>query len=175
MSIFDSSEWRVASRKLISKAAIWPDVYLLSILDTLGDFRGNPVGCASLRLAILLLLREEHWETEVSNFDGASFVTKDIVGFDITMEDISRVHRMQAQGSLIEYIPAEIFWVVLVLFEDYRCQGAVLNVFQENPNALFIVIKVSALDHLITSQKCNQTGFVDNKLSILFSETFDLL
>ena len=175
MSIFDSSEWRVACRELISEATIWPDVYLLSILDTLGDFRGNPVGCASLRLTILLLLREEHWETEVSNFDGAFFVTKDIVGFDITMEDISRVHRMQAQGSLIEYIPAEIFWVVLVLFKDYLCQGSVLDVLQENPNALFIVIKVSALDHFITSQKCNQTGFVDNKLSILFSETFDLL
>ena len=175
MSIFDSSERRVACRELISEAAIWPDVYLLSILDTLGDFGGNPVGCTTLRLAILLLLREEHWETKVSNFDGASFVTKDIVGFDITMEDISWVHRMQAQGSLIEYIPAEVFWVVLMLFKDYLCQRSVLDVLQENPNALFIVIKVSALDHLITSQKCDQTGFVNNKLSILFSETFDLL
>ena len=174
MSIFDSGEWRVACRELICEATIWPDVHLLSILDTLGDFGWNPVCCTTLRLAIFLLLREEHWETEVGNFDGASFVTEDIVWFDITMEDISWVHRMQAQGSLIEYIPAEIFWVVLMLFEDYRCQGAVLDVFQENPNALFIVIKVSALYHLITSQKCNQAGFVDNKLSILFSEAFDL-
>ena len=64
---------------------------------------------------------------------------------------------------------------MLMLFEDYLCQGAILDVLQEDPNTLFVIVEICALDHLITTQKRNQTCFIDNKLSILLSETFNLL
>ena len=60
-------------------------------------------------------------------------------------------------------------------FENYRCQGAIFDVLQENPDSLLIVVEICALDHFIASQKGNQTGLIDNELPILLSETFDLL
>ena len=61
----------LALRQFKCEAPERPDVHLGRIGVALGDFRRNPTWCSLLCLSILLLLREEDTEAQVSNLDVA--------------------------------------------------------------------------------------------------------
>ena len=61
----------LALRQFKCEAPERPDVHLGRISVALGDFRRNPTWCSLLCLSILLLLREEDTEAQVSNLDVA--------------------------------------------------------------------------------------------------------
>ena len=64
-----------ALRQFKCEAPERPDVNLGRIGAALGDFRRNPTWCSLLCLSILLLLREEDTEAQVSDLDVAVWAT----------------------------------------------------------------------------------------------------
>lgn len=67
---FQSAMGRLASCELVSKASKGPDIDLLGVSLTLDNLWRDPVWCADLaRLSLLLFLREESTQTQISNLD----------------------------------------------------------------------------------------------------------
>ena len=86
--VFRNVGW-LAHGKLNRKDAERPDINLVIVLTaTFNKFRGHPADRANFALATLLLLGEDDCVSEISKFDLTVGFDKDIVGFNVTVDDV---------------------------------------------------------------------------------------
>ena len=146
-------ERRITLSQLKGEATVRPYVNFGRVGVALGDFGRNPTRCALLSLAILLLLGKEHAETHICNFDIAVGSTKDIVRFDIPVQNVFRMHGLKAQCYLIETELAEIFRKVASSINDDICEIASFHQLDENPKTILEVIDLFTFDELVTVEE----------------------
>ena len=94
-------ERRVALGQLECEAPESPDVHLRRISVSLGYLRRDPARRTFLRLSILLLLSQEHTEAQICNLDIAVWANQDVVRFNISVNNVLRMHGLQAQSHLV--------------------------------------------------------------------------
>lgn len=81
-----------------------PDINLWSVLLLLDDFGSHPVRRTDHGCALGFGFSEFGTEAEVGDFDVAARVKKDVVGFDVTMDDVLLVQVVQAAAGLIKLV-----------------------------------------------------------------------
>ena len=160
--------------QLICEAAERPNVDLFGVLDALRDLWADPVGRASLRLAVLFLLGEEDGEAEVGNLDAAVHAGEHVVALDIAVQHIPIMHLLNALRSLIESVFAELLAVFPVLVSDDPRQGPVVHILQENPSRIVVLVQFDTLNDLIAIQIRNQTCLINQHLSLVLGDRFDI-
>jgi len=93
-----------------------PDVDLRAVLLLFDHFRSHPVWSTNHGCTLGLRLGELRAETEIGNFDISPGIKKNVIGFDITMDDILCVQVLKSLAGL-ETDRGDLFlsdvWVVV--------------------------------------------------------------
>ena len=85
VSTADVCERRHTSRKLVREATECPHIYLLRVLDALGNLGADPIRSATFGLSVLFLLRQEDGEAKICKLDIAIHVRQNVVTLDVPM------------------------------------------------------------------------------------------
>ena len=103
---------RLALRQLYREDAERPDVDLVRVAaSALDQLRRHPANGADFTLAALLLLRQHHGVAKVRQLDLAVGLAKDVVGLDISVNDIVLVQVDQALAGGPQAISAKVLRV----------------------------------------------------------------
>ena len=94
-------ERRIALGQFECEAPVRPDVHLRRISVSLGYLRRDPARCTFLRMSVLLLLSQEDTEAQIGNLDIAVWTNQDVIRFNISMNNVLRMHGLQAQRHLV--------------------------------------------------------------------------
>ena len=149
-SLCNFCKGRAASRQLVSQAAKGPNIDFLRVADTLCNLWADPVWCTKLCLPILLLLRQETTEAEVSDFDSAEAIAQDVIRLDVPMENISPVHTIESNRNFVEDVLTEGFRVYGVSCKNDISERSFRHIVKEYPNAIVVLKEINALDDLFT-------------------------
>ena len=80
---------RIAIRKFECEYPIAPNVdFCIVAAITLDEFRGHPADRANFTLTTLLLLGEDNCVSKVGKFDLTVSFDEDVVGFNVTVNDV---------------------------------------------------------------------------------------
>lgn len=92
------------------------------------------------------------------------FVDENVVTFDITVDNVTRVQVLQAKQPLPQNVLADILRVRGVQFGDQRRQGVVHDLNEDPQTALELVLLVDAQDEVIFAAHVHQGHLIDHQL-----------
>ena len=160
--VSDICEGWIASRQLICKASVRPDVDFLGVLDSRSDLWRDPIRCAFLRLTPRLLLGQETRKTEICNFNLAVGRVKDIVRLDIPMKYVTSMHGVESFGRLVQTVSAEVLRVVLIVLDADVCHATLVHELEDDEDLILPVVQIHALNHFFTAKMRDQSCLVDD-------------
>ena len=86
---------------------------------------------------------------KVGNLHISMFIYQNVVGFDVTMHDVSPMQRIEAGQSLIENVGTNILWYFALSLCDDWFKTTCIHVFQKEPKAWLIVEGIVAFNQAL--------------------------
>ena len=84
----------------------------------------------------LLLLSKNDGVAEVSELDLSICLYEDVVGFDVSMDDVLSVQVNEALKRLVQTVLAEFFRVLALEFLKHRGEGSSIHELHKDPEAV---------------------------------------
>ena len=158
---------RLGRQQLIGEAAESPDVNLFRVLNSLSDLGGDPGWCALLTHPVLILLAQEHAKSKVGKLDRAIGSAENIVGLNVSMQDVFDVHGLESESRLVQAPSNEVLAELATHRKNDISHGAALHVVQEHPDTTLVIVNFRATDELLAVEVSYQTALVDHILTLL--------
>ena len=136
---------RLGGQELIGETAIRPDVDFFCVVDASRNFWRKPRRCTFLAFSILLLFAEEHAKPEVSQLDPAIRRAKDIIGLNVSVEDVLIMHLLYSKSDVKQGPFDEVFFEVSCSALYNVCHRSTVHQVHNNPKSVPEIINFEAV------------------------------
>ena len=136
----------LAHGKLNREDAKRPDIDLVIVLSaTFNQFRGHPTDRANFTLTTLLLLGEDNCVSKIGKFDLTVSFDKDVVGFNVTVDDVLSMQVDETFECLVNTILAELLGVLARKLLEHGSECTTVHQLHEDPESILEVKRFVAL------------------------------
>ena len=159
---------RLAIGKFQSEDSETPNVYFLIVLSLASDqLWGHPAYSSYLTGSSCSLLCQLSCVTEISKLQVSLLVDEDVIGLDISMDNVFGVKIGKSLESLVKNVRAHSFRDISLSLFDNWCEASSIHELKENPKSLSVVVSLEASNYiLVVLTHLHDSKFVLNNLSL---------
>ncbi len=161
----------------IKNATQGPDVTLLVVGLLLADLGRQIVRSSDGRLGTIICMLEDSRDTEISYLDLISLCHEDVLGLQITMQNLSIVDVFYCQAHLDEPVEDLVFGVCdlanFLLISNFSIKIAPIGIVHHNAQTFFIHKRFFVRDNIWMSHGFQDVNLFPGNYSCLISYLID--